>query len=161
MAGHPTRKLIDKTDGTGPLRRVTNAWNEGGHGSGNDLLLTVTLECNHEKLYLHRKVGSAPKRARCSVCKLDAQEGKQENARDRSAKVSVKIRAGDGSSLSTKGNFPERTAFGVYMLLCDWGDGKAHKPLRKKAVREFEAAAKAFLEASERYMLRSALKRDE
>lgn len=68
---------------------------------------------------------------------------------ERTTKIRAKIKASDGATFEVNGPFEERVAFGVYMLLCEWGN-RTPKP-RKKADKEFEEAARAFLEASERF----------
>ena len=65
--------------------------------------------------------------------------------------LNLKLRTSDGARFSTVGDFPNRTTFAVYMLVCNWGDGKSHKPLRKKVDKDFEAAARTFLEAAQTF----------
>jgi len=83
---------------------------------------------------------------------MTTKKAKQANAdaEPRDAHIKLKLRAPDGAVFDVNGPFSNTVAFAVYMLVCEWGDGKTHKVRSKrdvayeKAAQEFLAASKAF-----------------
>jgi hypothetical protein len=65
----------------------------------------------------------------------------------RDAKLKLKIRTPDGAHMALDGLFPNKVTFAIYMLACDWGDGRSHKGKSKRDVA-YEKAAQTFLAAS-------------